>query len=417
MQQEMEKLLAAKPGYSDVFIFPGLQMETDLFYRGADVFALTSREDPFPSVVLEALDAQIPVVGFEGAGGFNALLNEGCGAIVAKEDVQAFADAVADLLEHPEIRLEIGKKGLALINQRFSFRHYLYDLLDYLGIGLTRVSVVVPNYNYANFLPERLESIIKQDYPIYEIIFLDDCSKDASLEVAEDILKQSGVDYRIVANEKNSGSVFSQWRKGVELARGTHVWIAEADDSCEAGLVSELLKGFRTPGVVLSFCESKQMDENNAVLAENYLYYVADVDAKHWLTAYVMDGEHEIAEYLSVKNTIPNVSGVLFSKDALQSVLKKHFDEISAYRVAGDWMVYVLVLAKGKISFSPASMNKHRRHSNGVTISGINRSQLEEIQKMQQYISKQYPVKEEITINANRYIATLCKEHGIEMPC
>jgi glycosyltransferase involved in cell wall biosynthesis len=417
MQNEVDKLLAAHPDRRNVFIFPGLQADTDVFYRGADIFALTSREDPFPSVMLEALDAEIPVVGFEGAGGFNTLLKEGCGAVVAKEDAQAFANTVADLLERTEARLESGKRGLALINQRFSFRHYLYDLLDYLGIGLARVSVVVPNYNYAHFLPERLESIIGQGYPIYEIIFLDDCSSDESLQVAERLLSQSGIDYQIIVNKKNSGSVFRQWRKGVELARGTHLWIAEADDSCEAGLISELVKGFRTPGVVLSYCESKQMDENNTLLAENYRYYVDDVDTKHWLSAYVMDGKHEIAEYLSVKNTIPNISGVLFSKDALQSVLEKHFDEITAYRVAGDWMVYVLVLAEGKVSFSPASMNKHRRHSGGVTISGINRSQLEEIQKMQQYIAAHYPVKENVIANASRYIDALCREHKIDLCC
>ena len=49
-----------------------------------------------------------------------------------------------------------------------------------------KVSVIVPNYNYANFIIERIDSIIMQTYPIYELIILDDCSTDNSCEVIEE---------------------------------------------------------------------------------------------------------------------------------------------------------------------------------------------------------------------------------------
>ena len=45
-----------------------------------------------------------------------------------------------------------------------------------------KVSVVVPNYNYANYLKKRLDSIINQTYPIYELIILDDLSTDDSVK-------------------------------------------------------------------------------------------------------------------------------------------------------------------------------------------------------------------------------------------
>jgi len=413
MQQTVDKMLADNSELRHIFVFPGLQKDTGMFYRGADVFALTSREDPFPSVVLEAMDAELPVIGFSGAGGFTELLQEGCGEIVSKEDANAFAEAVGRLLEHPEERSKLGLRGLELIDDRFSFRHYVYDLLDQLGFDVARISVVVPNYNYANYLSERLESIIQQNYPIYEIIFLDDASKDESIAIAEKILGASGIDYKIIVNKNNSGSVFRQWKKGVNFASGSHIWIAEADDSCNQGLIDELLHGFITPGVVLSYCESQQIDENGNVLANNYLQYVADVDEKHWLTPFVMDGEREVVNSLSVKNTIPNVSAVLFKKDAIQPVLNHNLDLICSYRIAGDWLVYALVLGEGNVAFSPTSLNKHRRHSNGVTISNINQSQLDEIVRMQQYICEKYQVSVEIIEKAKRYIAALRNEHNI----
>jgi glycosyltransferase involved in cell wall biosynthesis len=413
MQRTVENQLTQYPDLRDRFIFPGLQADTDLFYGGADVYALTSREDPFPSVVLEALDAGMPVVGFEGAGGFIGLLNEGCGKLVPAENAEAFALAVASLLEKTEEKDALGLRGAALINERFSFRRYVFDLLDLLGMNLARVSVVVPNYNYAQYLPERLGSIIKQDYPVYEILFLDDCSRDESIQVAEKMLHESGIDYRILINEENSGSVFRQWKKGADLASGTHVWLAEADDSCSHGLVSELLKGFRTPGVVLSYCESQQINETGALLANDYLAYVSDVDAKHWLTPFVMDGDSEIANSLSIKNTIPNVSAVLFEKDVLANVLQNHFDLISAYRIAGDWLTYVLVLDGGRVAFSPMPLNKHRRHNSGMTISNINESLLEEIRRMQEYIAEHHGVPAGKVEQARRYIESLQEEHGI----
>ena len=413
MQHAVEKQLAQYPDLKDRFIFPGLQTDTDLFYGGADVFALTSREDPFPSVLLEALDAALPVVGFEGSGGFIGLFNESCGRLVPKENTEAFALAIADLLEKHEIKDKLGQRGVALINARFSFRHYVYDLLDLLGMGLARVTAIVPNYNYAHYLPERLESIIKQDYPIYEIIFLDDCSVDESIKAAEKALHQSNIDYRIIINEENSGSVFRQWKKGVELASGTHIWLSEADDSCDSALISELLKGYRTHGVVLSYCESQQIDETGTLLASNYLAYVSHVDATHWMAPFVVDGKREIADSLSVKNTIPNVSAVLFVKDALKSVLENNLDKVCSYRIAGDWLVYVLVLAGGLVSFSPKPLNKHRRHKNGMTISNINKSQLEEIRRMQHYIAEHYDVPATKIDQAKRYIESLKEEHCI----
>ena len=98
-----------------------------------------------------------------------------------------------------------------------------------------KISVVVPNYNYAKYINKRIDSIVRQTYPIYELIILDDCSTDDSVEVIEKKIEKIKVKYpelkvRFIKNEKNSGKAMRQWRKGFELAKGDYIWIAEVDD-------------------------------------------------------------------------------------------------------------------------------------------------------------------------------------------
>ena len=90
------------------------------------------------------------------------------------------------------------------------------------------VSVIVPNYNHARYLRQRIESVLGQTYQDFEVILLDDCSTDESRSVLGEYAKDPRV--RIEFNEKNSGSTFKQWNKGVRLARGEYIWIAESDD-------------------------------------------------------------------------------------------------------------------------------------------------------------------------------------------
>ena len=128
-----------------------------------------------------------------------------------------------------------------------------------------KVSVIIPNYNYQDFIIERIDSVLNQTYPIYELIILDDCSPDNSVEVIEEKIKTITGDTKItfIKNEVNSGGVFRQWKKGFDLATGDYVWIAEADDTAESTFVEELMKGFEDPEVVLSHCECVRINEHN----------------------------------------------------------------------------------------------------------------------------------------------------------
>lgn len=87
------------------------------------------------------------------------------------------------------------------------------------------ISVVVPNYNYEKFLIERIYSILNQTEKISELIILDDCSKDNSRKLIDEIVEKikDYVHIRKVYNQNNTGSAFKQWQKGFNLANGDYV--------------------------------------------------------------------------------------------------------------------------------------------------------------------------------------------------
>ena len=184
LEPEVRRRIADAGDAGDRVHLPGRRDDTDLFYAGADILALTSREDPFPSVVLEAMDVGLPVVGFHDAGGCEEMLRDGAGVLVPFEHTGAFAEAVRTLLRDRRAAARLGAHGREIVSERFGWTRFVLDLAHIAGLPVQRVSVVVPNFNYRRYVPERLESIAAQTYPIYELIVLDDASTDGSREVA-----------------------------------------------------------------------------------------------------------------------------------------------------------------------------------------------------------------------------------------
>lgn len=412
LRREVDALIE---GRTESFRFLGYEPDTASYHAAADVFALASREDPFPNVVLESFDAGVPVVAFAETGGGAQLASRVGGRVVPAGDTEAFGQAILELLEQPELAHKLGEDASALVDQEYAFRSYLFDLCGYVGIHLPKISVVVPNYNYARYIRQRLDSIVQQTLPIYELIILDDASTDNSVEEISRWLVENNVECRLVVNQHNSGCVFDQWAKGVELASGDFVWIAEADDlSFPEFLETVLAPMERDPQVRLSYCESQQIDGRGQRLSRNYDAYLGDVCDERWKVPYISSGAEEIVRYLAIKNTIPNVSGVLFERESLSKTFTEHLDAIRALSKAGDWLAYVKTLREGKIAFSPRPLNLHRRHA-GSVIGGSSAAKLvDEIAAVQRSVADDYPLPKETVRQAVAFLAELSAQFKLD---
>lgn len=106
----MRKRLA-RFGLTDRVHFVGSKSNVASYFEAADVFLLTSREDPFPLVMLEAALHETPIVCFDQTGGAPEFLCNDSGFVVPKFDIEKMSDKVMELLASPQLCKQMGAAG------------------------------------------------------------------------------------------------------------------------------------------------------------------------------------------------------------------------------------------------------------------------------------------------------------------
>jgi glycosyltransferase involved in cell wall biosynthesis len=223
------------------------------------------------------------------------------------------------------------------------------------------VTVVVPNYNHAPYLRQRLDSIYAQTYPNLRVILLDDCSTDDSRRILAEYAERYPQITKLDINERNSGGVFRQWRKAIASTDTDLIWIAESDDYCDPGFLSTLVPFFKDDAVKLAYAHSVFVTEDGAPSSFSFEDYVSELSLDRWRRSYVSAAHQEVSGYLGQKNTIPNVSSAVFRKFDLGRLLSE--TRWIDMRICGDWLFYLHALRGGKIAYSADVHNYYRFHS------------------------------------------------------
>ncbi len=231
-----------------------------------------------------------------------------------------------------------------------------------------KVSVIVPSYNHARYLPERLDSILGQTFQDFELVFLDDASPDDSRTVFARYAQDPRI--RAVFNGTNSGSVFKQWNRGISLAAGELVWIAESDDVADPRFL-EVMVGLldRHPDAVLAYSDSMVIDPEGTP-SRPISDWINQLEAGRWSADFVNDGVDEIRRYLVQRNTVPNASAVVFRKNIAERTGGARTD----LRLASDWAFWVGLLAHGKVAYTAERLNRFRKHPASVTSRSVSES-------------------------------------------
>jgi hypothetical protein len=231
---------------------------------------------------------------------------------------------------------------------------------------MASISVILPNYRHALYLPRRIESILAQTRGDFELLILDDCSPDDSRTVIQRYASDPRV--RLSFNETNSGNTFLQWRKGLVETKGEYVWIAESDDAAYPEFLEKLSAQLdANPHVGLATGISSTMDAQDRQTDRDYFdawrrggISTYDLDVFHH--DFVMNGRDYLRRYMAPWNTLPNASAILFRRSAFDAIGGVSPD----LRIAGDWMTYARILVESDIAWVAQPLNHFRQHGGSV---------------------------------------------------
>lgn len=125
---------------------------------------------------------------------------------------------------------------------------------------MVKVSIIIPVYNGERYVSEAIDSVLNQTYKDFEIIVIDDGSKDDTLN----ILRMYGEKIRWESQE-NKGQA-SAINEGIKMAKGKYIAYLDADDVCLPERLKIQVKYLdEHPDVGLVYADFYQTDENGKI--------------------------------------------------------------------------------------------------------------------------------------------------------
>ncbi len=176
---------------------------------------------------------------------------------------------------------------------------------------LPKVSILIPTFNRVDYLKEAINSAVNQTYPNIEILVLDDCSTDETIDISKAYTDIKNVTF--IRNEHNIGFI-NNWNKAVSLSSGEYIKIMGDDDMLENNCIAEQVKILNKHcNVGTVCCDYFIIDENGNMKNNNNSYRLFNKDTKE-------DGEKFIKNYLLGERRVGWPTSILFRKADFERV-------------------------------------------------------------------------------------------------
>jgi len=218
---------------------------------------------------------------------------------------------------------------------------------------MTDISIIVPIYNAENYLYQCLESLVDQHFKDIEIICVDDCSTDKSVEILERAaIRDSRI--KIVNQDKNRGAEVAR-RRGLEVATGKYIMFCDTDDWYEPDMCQEMFNVMEFSGVDLAICKTNAFREDGENTVYNYNSYDFDVGG---------------IEDINI-SLIEAINTVLWNKIFKREIIERNnitFPEFKDIRTGwGDFFVTEYMLFSKKIFFLDKVLHNYRIRKDSLT--------------------------------------------------
>jgi len=263
------------------------------------------------------------------------------------------------------------------------------------------VSVLMTAYNREKYIAEAIESVLASTYQNWELIIVDDLSKDKTVEIAKSYAaKDSRI--HVYINEKNLGD-YPNRNKAASYAKGKYLKYVDADDLMYPHGLEILVYHFeKFPDAAYGLCSLPQDDDRiyPFQLTPEEAYY------RHYFT-----------------------KKIIFHKAPLSSIIKKeYFDKVDGFtgkRMVGDFEMWNILSRKFQVVLLPSDIVWYREHNEGeMQHARDNSAQMFEYQITEEHLLKSpdCPLSKEHQKKAlskcrkkqARYILRHLKSHGLK---
>lgn len=136
------------------------------------------------------------------------------------------------------------------------------------------MSIITPVYNVERCIEKTINSIINQSSKDFELLLINDGSEDKSIEIANTLLVNSNINYRIISQENSGVSVARN--KGISEARGEYVCFLDSDDYIHKDYIKLMYEKASTCNCDLVFCDYAQVDSKDKVLVQSTTRFLDD---------------------------------------------------------------------------------------------------------------------------------------------
>jgi len=254
---------------------------------------------------------------------------------------------------------------------------------------MTTVSVIMPCYNHGRFLADSIGSILNQTYRELELIVVDDCSTDNSVEVMLAFAKQDSR-VKVIQHAVNSGLSRSR-NDAIRAATGEWIAFCDADDLwAEEKLACQLKMLQQNPQYAVAYSESLIVDEKGKLTGEKF----SD------LFPLPACSSGSLFEVLCIRNFINVPSAILHKQRAGKNV---YFDE--QIELVNDWWYWIRLSKEYPFLFSNQPLAKYRVHSTSTNIT-----------KRWEYNVHRFRVYKRVLKNYPGLNSSLLPKYGITWP-
>lgn len=202
---------------------------------------------------------------------------------------------------------------------------------------MVTVTVLIPVYNNKNDIIQAIQSIVDQTYQDWEIIVIDDCSTDGSLELVKSFIAENDYRIQLIQNNPNRG-VYIALNEGLLRAQGKYICRLDSDD----------------------ILAKNHIELNINALEENPTYVASKAIVKRMTTG-VLRGQASLFYRRSIVDEIGYYDSVRFGADSefRERIIKKYGDKILEL----DQITYYAQDREGSLTKSEITGNQTIRHA------------------------------------------------------